>query len=319
MAATDKELLRVYVAAIEDQSDCIKSIELRRRDGGPLPLFDAGSHIDVLLPNALRRSYSLMNAPGTPDVYILGVGTTPTSRGGSSYIHRTLKPGDEFDITAPRNNFALDETATTTVLIAGGIGVTPMLAMIHRLEAIGAQWRLHYAVRSRAAGGFLGFLAQYGDRVHLHVDEEHGGRPMDIAAIIRDLPQDAHVYCCGPGGMLNAFLEASKSLPAMRVHYEFFTSDQEAAKDGGFELVLARSGVTLQVPAGKTVLDAVLDHGIDIDYSCQEGHCGTCVTKVLEGIPDHRDIYLTEDEQNSNEMMTICCSGSKSARLVLDL
>jgi len=313
-------LVTLRVDAISVESEVVRSIQLVSRDGSTLPPFTAGSHIDLHFPNGVRRSYSLINNPRETHRYVLGISRALESRGGSAYVHEQLRVGETLTASWPRNTFPLIENAAHTVLIAGGIGITPMLAMIHRLEALGASWELHYAIRSRAAGAFLDRLTAWGDRIRLHADDE-AGRPLDLAPILDAAQEGSHLYCCGPAGMLEAFIAraGARAVPSERVHYEYFNADIDAAVEGGFELELRQSGVTLTVPEGKTILDTVLDAGIDAAYNCQEGHCGTCIVRVLEGIPDHRDIYLTEDEQAANDQMTICCSGSKSRRLVLDL
>lgn len=294
----------------------ILSYELQPPPGQQLPAFTAGAHVDLTLDNGLVRSYSLVNAPSERHRYTIAVQKDRASRGGSRWIHDNLRPGGVVTVSAPRNNFPLNEAAEKSVFIAGGIGITPILSMTQRLSAIGRDWELYYCARTRAAAAFLDVL---GGNARLNFDQEPGGRMLDIAALVRSLPAEAHVYCCGPLPMLASFEEATADRPRERVHLEYFQAKEAPAVAGGFTVVLAKSAREVMVPEGKTILDALLDAGMDLPYSCTEGVCGTCETKVLEGIPDHRDLILTREEQAANRSMMICCSGSLSQRLVLDL
>lgn len=240
------------------------------------------------------------------------------SRGGSQWVHDNLHVGDILAVGGPRNNFALHETAEHSMFIAGGIGITPMLSMIDRLTALGRDWELIYCSRSRGGTPFLETLETQ-SRVRFNFDEEPGGRMLDIDAVVKAAPASCHLYCCGPVPMLESFETATKQLPRERVHVEYFTAKAPPAIEGGFKVVLAKSRQEVTVPPGKSILDALNDMGLEIPHSCTEGICGTCETRVLEGIPDHRDVILTEAERASNKTMFICCSGSKSDRLVLDL
>ncbi|MGY4099414.1 PDR/VanB family oxidoreductase [Nocardia sp. R16R-3T] len=290
-------------------------------DRGELLPFDAGSHVDLALPNGLMRSYSLAGSPSDRRRYILGVHRTPGSRGGSSWIHDNLRPGMLVEVSEPSNNFELDESAQTSILVAGGIGITPMLAMAHRLEELQRKWHLYYAVRERSLIAFgrelEGLATGSCGEITLHVDAEDGG-VLDIDAIVRSAGPGTHVYCCGPAPMLAAFENATSHLDAKSVHVEYFTSDVEADTTGGFEIVLSRSDLVLEVRPGQTILETMQDAGVEVPFSCTEGICGTCETGVLEGIPDHRDLVLTESEKAANDVIFVCCSGSKSPRLVLD-
>lgn len=291
-----------------------------------LPPFSAGAHIDLHLntpQGPLVRSYSLLNDPRETHRYCLGIHRDPQSRGGSSHVHEHLRVGEELTIGAPRNHFPLDEASPHNVFIAGGIGITPMLSMIARSQALGTPWTLYYSARTRAHAGFLDRLestaGRAGGQVVLNFDQEPGGKMLDLQAIVASLPEGAHVYCCGPIPMLQAYEAATTSLPAERVHKEYFGAKDAPANEGGFIIELARSHKTLQVPVGKTVLDCLIDAHVEPPYSCREGVCGTCEVKVLEGVPDHRDMVLSESERAANNRMFVCCSGSKSRKLVLDL
>ena len=288
-----------------------------------LPAVSAGAHVDLHLPNGLVRSYSLLNDPGETHRYCIGVNRDAHSRGGSQYLHEALRTGAVLTISAPRNNFALDESSPFNVFIAGGIGITPMLGMIARSQALGTPWRLHYAARTRAHAAFLGLLqargAQPGGELRLNFDQEPGGRLLDLQAVVAELPEGAHVYCCGPLPMLEAYEQATAGLPPARVHREYFAAKEAAATDGGFSVVLARSGKTVPVRAGQTILDCLIEAGVEPTWSCREGICGTCEQRVIDGTPDHRDLVLSEAERAANDRIMVCCSGSRSSRLVLDL
>ena len=296
----------------------ILSYELRSIEGKELPPFTAGAHIDLTLPNGLVRSYSLVNPQSERHRYVIAVQKDRASRGGSKWIHQNLRAGEILAVNGPRNNFALNEAAERSIFIAGGIGITPMLSMVERLNAIGREWELVYCSRTRNSTPFVELLEK-NPQVRFNFDQERGGKMLDIAAVVETAPANAHLYCCGPIPMLDAFEQATKDLARERVHVEYFTAKEPPATEGGFTVVLAKSGRELMVPSGKTILGALSDAGVDIPHSCTEGVCGTCETKVLEGIPDHRDRILTETERASNKKMMICCSGSKSEKLVLDL
>jgi vanillate O-demethylase ferredoxin subunit len=311
-------LMQVRVKRINYEAESINSYELVLPAGGDLAPFTAGSHIDLHLPNGMIRSYSLVNDPSERHRYVIAINKDAASRGGSRHIHEILRAGDLITISPPKSNFDLQESAAHTVLIAGGIGITPLLAMIRRLNALGRSCKLHYAARTRAAAAFLDELKTLGPSLHLHVDEE-AGRVLDIPAIVRNAPDGAHLYCCGPVPMLEAFEAATADRPSTQVHVEYFTAKEKPAVEGGFQVKLARSNHTITVEPGKTILNALLDAGIAVNYACTEGVCGTCETRVIEGIPDHRDLFLGKEEQAANTTMMICCSGSKSSTLVLDL
>ncbi|WOH84601.1 PDR/VanB family oxidoreductase [Bradyrhizobium sp. BEA-2-5] len=316
MSASNREVL---VKRIGYEAERIHSYELIARTGSELAPFTAGSHIDLHLPNGMIRSYSLVNHQCERHRYVIAVNKDAGSRGGSSFIHDAVRVGDIIAISGPRNNFALQEEAEHSVLIAGGIGITPLLSMIRRLEALGCRWDLFYAARTRAAAAFLDELGTYRSRVHVDFDDERSGRVFDLPAIVRNAPAHAHLYCCGPLPMLEAFEAATADRLADRVHVEYFKAREAPATEGGFDVKLTRSNRTIAVEAGKTILDALLDAGIAANYACTEGVCGTCETRVLDGIPDHRDQFLSKEEQAANKSVMICCSGAKSRTLVLDL
>ncbi|MFL9944181.1 PDR/VanB family oxidoreductase [Paraburkholderia graminis] len=294
--------------------------ELVPIDGVPVEAFTAGAHVDVHLPGGLVRQYSLANDPAESERYIIGVKKEAGGRGGSRYIHERLRVGDQLEVGVPRNNFPLAEDARHTVFLAGGIGITPIRSMIARAGAIGLSWELHYAVRDEVEAVFPDEW-RGSERAHLHVDKEHGGRPIDLSALALAVPSDAHVYCCGPAPMIDAFSKAFKQWPGSHRHVEHFGAvpDDTPASTDAFTVVLARSGLTLDVAGGQSILEVVRAAGIDADASCEQGVCGACEVKVLEGVPEHRDLLLSPEEKQAGKSIMICCSRSRSSRIVLDL
>ena len=321
--------LELRVALVTDEAEAVRSYELRAASGesgesrGALPAFTAGAHIDLYLPNGLVRSYSLCNSPAERDRYLIAVQKDAASRGGSRHVFDEVRAGDRLRCGAPRNHFPLDEEAAHTVLIAGGIGITPLRSMIARLEALGRSWELHYCARTRERAAFFEELSRppsgRGQSVHFNFDQEPGGRMLDLASVIAAARPGSHFYCCGPLPMLAAFESATAHLPREQVHLEYFAAKEDAAREGNFEVELARSSRVLQVRAGQSILDVVLEAGIDVAHACAEGVCGSCETAVLAGTPDHRDQVLTDEERRCGNTMMICCSGALGARLVLDL
>jgi vanillate O-demethylase ferredoxin subunit len=291
--------------------------------GAALPPFTAGAHIDLHLANGMVRSYSLLNDPADRAKYVIGVKRDADGRGGSRFVHDTLRAGDCVTINHPRNNFEFNEHAPHSLFLAGGIGITPILSMLRRASALGRPWELHYVTRTRQDAAFLDKLAVLGSdpraRVHLIFDHEPGGATLDVPSITASAEADTHLYCCGPLPMLEAFETATRSRPRDHVHVEYFSAKEKPSTQGGFDVRLTRSDRTISVPPGKTILDALLDAGINVAYACSEGVCGTCETKVVGGIPDHRDAFLSDEEKAENARIMICCSGSKSALLALDL
>jgi ferredoxin-NADP reductase len=312
------QVIEVRLTAIRFAANDTHLYELQRPDGGKLPGTTPGSHIDIHLPNGMMRQYSLVYAEDDPGSYVIGIKRDANSRGGSTYIHDKLRVGELLKISAPRNNFPLDETAAHTILVAGGIGITPIWCMVQRLEAIGRPWQLFYSCRTRSDAAFLATLEGMAP-AQFNFDDENQGKYLDLAAIVAQAPAGAHLYCCGPTPMLAAFEEAAKSLPPEQVHVEYFTAKHEVAAEGGFVVELVKAGIELVIPPGKTILDVVRDAGVDVGYSCEQGICGACETKVISGVPDHRDAILSESERAANKTMMICCSGCKSDRLILDL
>lgn len=315
--------IEVRVASRTCEADGICSYELVRTDGQPLPAFEAGAHVDVHLQDKLVRQYSLCNAPGETHRYLIGVLRDADSRGGSQAMHDHVDTGSVLQISAPKNHFSLVD-AKQTVLLAGGIGVTPILAMAEALAAKGAAFEMHYCARSPEKAAFKERLAGCGfaARVQFHYDSGDAAQKLDLPALLAQPDAGTHVYVCGPQGFIDYVMNTAKARgwPAAQLHVEYFSAAAvDTSGDGAFDVKLASSGKVVTVPAGKTVIKVLEEQGVVIPYSCEEGVCGTCLTRVLEGVPDHRDMYLTEEEQAANDQFTPCCSRSKTPVLVLDL
>ncbi|MFC8083841.1 PDR/VanB family oxidoreductase [Streptomyces sp. NPDC057340] len=306
----------LVVARRETAADRVLVLTLRHPLGEPLPAWEPGAHVDVVLRPGLERQYSLCGDPADRAAYRIAVLRETDGRGGSAYVHEELRAGDTVRVRGPRNGFRL-ERAPRYRFLAGGIGITPILPMLAAAEEAGAEWSLLYGGRTRAGLAFTGELERYGDRVVIVPEDESG--LLDLASVLDDVPPDTLVYCCGPGPLLDA-VEAR--CPAGRLRVERFRPKGAVADppaEAEFEVVLARSGRTVSVPPGVPVLDAVRAAGVEVLYSCTEGTCGTCETEVVEGEPDHRDSVLTEAERAAGETMLICVSRCRGRRLVLDL
>jgi ferredoxin-NADP reductase len=295
-------------------ADGVRLLTLRHPLGEPLPGWAPGAHVDLLLAPDLERQFSLCGDPADRHVWTVAVLREAAGRGGSAYVHDQLGAGDKVRVRGPRNHFAL-EPAPRYRFVAGGIGITPILPMLAAAEAAGADWTLLYGGRGRASMAFTGELAAYGDRVTLAPEDETG--LLDLAAVLDDLPEGTLVYCCGPGPLLDAV--ERRCPPEVLRTERFRPKEQPADENGEFEVVLARSGRTVTVPPDVSVLDAVRATGAEVLCSCTEGTCGTCETEVVEGVPDHRDSVLTEEERAAGETMMICVSRCRGKRLVLDL
>lgn len=315
--------MQLTIRSIAIPAEDIVALELEAPDGAALPPFTAGAHIDLRLAPGLVRSYSLLNDPAERTRYVVAVNRDPASRGGSRHVHEALRAGQTIDVSEPRNQFPLVEDAPLVVLVAGGIGITPLLAMIRRLAALNRPWRLFYSARSRARCAYVDAILALAERsqgtVELHIVDECNGRLPDMAAIVAGVPQEAHLYCCGPAAMLQAFELATATRPAGHAHVEYFLAQQAASLAGGYDVVLQRVRRTVRVEAGSSILDALLAGGIDVPHACKEGVCGACQTRVLEGTPDHRDAYLSPREKSRGDTIMLCCSGCSSGTLVLDL
>lgn len=321
--------LSALVYAIRHEAEGIISIELRPAAAQTLfPAFAPGAHIDLHLSNGLVRSYSLCqpacSAQARHPSYHVGVLRDKGSRGGSRWVHEHLRVGQTIAISPPRNNFELDSTAQHSVLVSGGIGITPILCMLRQLVADGRSAELIYCARNRQEAAFIedieALAAEHAIPVHWHFDQDVG-QPPQLLELLAGQSAGAHLYCCGPTPMLDAFEKACEALGYPNAHIERFAAVElpPDAAAGAFEVYLDKSAKTVHVPAGKSVLDVLLDEGFDCDHSCKEGVCGSCETAVLEGEVEHFDGILSKKEKESNTVMMICVSRAKSQRLVLDL
>lgn len=310
----------LLVTAVRAEARDVLLIELRDPAGAALPPFTAGAHLEITLDRQLIRHYSLCNDPAERDRYWLGVGLARDSRGGSKRVHETLRVGSQLLVSAPRNNFPLDPSNELAVFVAGGIGITPVMAMIRACLAAGRPWRLHYCVRNRARCAFYEELrALDPSTLQFHFDDEQPAL-FDAAAVLADVPEASHIYCCGPAPLMHAVQAATASRDPARVHFEWFTAAAvDTAADQAFEVLLRNSGKRLSVPAGRSILEVLEDHGEGVPYACREGLCATCRTTVLAGIPDHRDSVLSAAERAANDQMLICVSRAKSPLLELEL
>ncbi len=316
------------VKTIRFETDDVISIELNPLGASPLPPFGAGDHIDLKLPNGLTKSYSLMNNPTESGRYVLGILKDPQSRGGSKWLHEQLRVGMHLEISAPSNNFPLQENAKHTLLIAGGIGVTPIIAMAHRLKALKASFEIIYATKSKRSAPFQEAVSSFGVPVHWHFDDEASGPP-DLHPLIQERVQKAacsrdecQLYACGPEPMLNAFLNACKDLSLKNANIERFKPVEVLASaqiKRAYTVVLKKSNKTIEVTPEMSLLQALRHHDIEVDTSCEEGVCGACETRVLSGEPEHLDCVLSDQEREKNSVMMVCVSGCKSERLELDL
>lgn len=318
---SNSSTINALVHTLRHEAEGIISVELRPWGDTVFAPFEAGSHIDLHLPNGLVRSYSLLNAPSDQGRYVVGILRDRASRGGSRYVHEQLRVGTQLQISQPRNNFALDTYASHSVLVAGGIGITPIYCMFRQLLALGRSAELIYCARSRKEAALLEDIVGLGAKVVYHFNDEKGCLP-DLGGYLAGRPSDTHFYCCGPTPMLDAFEQACESLGYPHAHIERFTAAEVAPSEDAqdsYSVELSRSGKTVSVEPGLNLLDVLLEAGCDIEYSCREGVCGSCETRVLEGDVDHRDGVLTKAERAANGSMMVCVSGCKSRRLVLDL
>lgn len=316
-------MIEVTVLKKQRETDDICLIELGKTDGSALPAFSAGAHIDLHLPGDLIRQYSLCNNPGNSHSYEIGILREPESRGGSIAVHK-LNQGDKLSISEPRNLFALEHNAERHLLIAAGIGVTPILCMAERLSHQGADFQMHYSTKTPQQTAFLERIktSEFSDKVLFHFSQAEGSGRIDAEKVLANPQSGTHLYVCGPNLFMEHILDTAKNLGWQQdqLHREYFAAEEVSHEgDTAFEVQIASSGDVLEIPADKTVLSVLMDNEFDIPSACEEGICGTCVVRVLEGDPDHRDLFLTDDEKASNEEFAPCCSRAKSKRLVLDI
>lgn len=314
--------VRVARKVVEALDIC--SFELVSDDASALPAFSPGSHIDVHLPNGITRQYSLCNDSAERHRYLIGVLKDAASRGGSRAMHESIREGDRLQISAPKNHFALAHQADSSLLLAGGIGITPILCMAERLARTGQAFELHYCARSRERMAFHDRIqgSVYSSQATVHFDDGDANQRFRIGEVLAAQQAGTHLYVCGPKGFMDAVLSLARETGwhQDQLHYEFFAGEVvKSASDEGFDVQLASSGKVVRVGRDVTVAQALASAGVQVLTSCEQGVCGTCLTRVLEGQPDHRDMYLSPEEQAANDQFLPCCSRSKSARLVLDL
>ncbi|MDH7452228.1 PDR/VanB family oxidoreductase [Luteimonas composti] len=317
--------LLTRIAELYQETDEIRRYRLVAADGGALPAGTPGSHIDVQLESGLVRQYSLCNGPGEQGVFEIAVKREPASRGGSAAVHAGFRVGGLVPVSAPRNSFPLQDDADHHLLLAGGIGITPLLSMARHLAAAGKPFHLHYFVRSARDAAFRELLAS--PTLRGSVTQHHGLDPAETADVLRAVsrvrPSGGHLYVCGPAPFMACATGAAGAWPEGTVHQEWFAaapSDSDGAATGRpFRVRLARQDVEFEVAPGQSILQALDAHDIFAPRSCEQGFCGTCEVAVLEGEPDHRDTYLSEEERRRGKVMMPCVSRCRGPLLVLDL
>jgi vanillate monooxygenase ferredoxin subunit len=316
-------LLQLKVDRIDAATPRIRRIELSSADGKPLPAFTAGAHIDITLPNRETCSYSLLNDPGETRRYVLGVLREHDGLGGSAYLHDNLKAGDGLDAAMPSNDFPLYEPGEANILIAGGIGITPIVAMAARLAALGRDYTLHYCARTADEAAFLAELsARHGERLKTHFDGGDPARFFDVKALLGSRPPGAHVYVCGPIGLIRDVIAVTADWPQGTVHYELFKGSAAdlapVNNDQPFDIILKKTGKTFTVPAGKSILAVLKAEGVKVKTLCLSGRCGTCRVTYLSGKVEHRDDVLDDEERETT--LQVCVSRAMPGEtLLLDL
>jgi ferredoxin-NADP reductase len=297
-------------------------LDLGHPENEELPRWEPGAHIDLILDDGLTRQYSLCGDPNDSSVWRVGILLDPNSRGGSRYVHDNLNEGATVRVRGPRNHFPLVDTPHYR-FIAGGIGITPILAMLEAVQRAGGDWTLLYGGRTKASMAFAKDLAErYPERVTVWPQDERG--LLDLESLFKEPEDNTLVYCCGPEALLSAVEQHSAHWPAGILHIERFAAKAPTAEEAAealdqFEVVCQRSGSNFEITSDQSILEVLEEEGIPILGSCYEGVCGTCEARVLEGTPDHRDSVLTDAEKAAGEVMLICVSRSRTERLVLDL
>lgn len=317
---SNNNVINAIVAQRENQANNIAVFTLLAVDGSELPAFEAGAHIDVILGTDLVRQYSISNAPGSKS-YRLGVLKDPNSRGGSEQVHADFTDGARVQISAPRNHFPLDMGAAHSLLVGAGIGITPIISMAYALKAAHQSFELHYCCRSADKAAFIDELKrEFDDNLVLHFSGLGDANRLNLTATHHTPEANTHIYICGPTGFMNCVMDQAKaiSLPDKQIHYEYYSAEVDLSGDV-FEVYARASDVTVQVAANESIATALKAAGIKVQMSCEEGVCGTCICDVVEGTPDHRDHFLTEEEKEDNDQIALCCSRAKSQRLVIEI
>jgi vanillate O-demethylase ferredoxin subunit len=321
-------MLEVTILSKTHETADIISFELGKADGSALPIFEAGSHIDVKINETLLRQYSLYNTPANHHTYKIAVLKDANSRGGSQAVHDTFNEGDCIQISMPRNLFPLKNDNSRTLLFAGGIGITPLLSMAQVLDEQGKDFELHYFTRSKTDTAFFEELSQshFASNVFFHFNDQNEDRDSALKHVLdqkKPSNKTAHLYTCGPNGFMDYIFDTARSLGWKddNLHKEVFNAEPIVLdeSDKSFTLNLVRSGISFEIPADKTVLEVLEAADIELDTSCEQGVCGSCITKVISGTPDHRDQFLTDSEKSLNDQFTPCCSRSLTDSLSIDL
>jgi ferredoxin-NADP reductase len=317
-------LFKVTVAEIVEETPAIKTFRLVRTDGRPFDPYVPGAHVDVVGPTAVMRQYSLCSPPAQADSYVVAVKKETDSRGGSQALHEHLQTGDELEISAPRNLLKVAEQADCHHLFAAGIGITPMISIAYHLERAGQPFQLHYFARSREEAAFVDLLENrsgFAERVRFHFGVKRDDQETVIRQALENTTDQTQVYACGPEGFMDKIVAlAGEHIPQDNVHIEHFQAGEvhDATANTAFEVELEDTGEVFEVPADKSIVEVLRENDVEIETSCQEGICGTCIMTVLEGEPDHRDNCLTTSEKKANDQMAICVSRAKSQRLRLE-
>jgi len=317
--------MEVLVTRVREEALGIKSFELVHPAGNLLPAFEAGAHLDVHVPDVGVRQYSLCNDPDERHRYVIGVQRDADGRGGSRYLHDRVEEGSRMSISEPRSAFRLVEEAEHHILIAGGVGVTPLKSMMHRLERIGASYDLHLCVRDRCR---LPFSQEIESRmsqgnVFIHYDEGLAEKRLNLYKMLERFREGVHAYCCGPASLIESFESATQCWPVESVHLERFSApvtelpEVKMTEEGGFVLRLVRSGQDVHVAAGCSIADALEEHGIWVETSCRSGLCGACKVAYVSGEVDHQDFILSDSERKVS--LAACVSKSKGPLLSIDL
>ncbi|MBS4049352.1 MAG: oxidoreductase [Alphaproteobacteria bacterium] len=315
--------IEVVVSEVVQEAEGIRAFAFQRVDKSSLPEFTAGSHIDVFIPGGIVRQYSLSGSPSECDRYTIGVLREENGRGGSKALYDQVRPGDRLFISEPRNHFELTRSAKRYLLLAGGIGITPMMSMLEYLAPEGLPYELHFCTRSKAVTPFRKRLSEIkgNGQVHHHFDNGNPENGLKIGELLREYDDGTHLYFCGPPGFMGAVKVASSHWNQETVHFEHFSAPAlDAANDQGLECFyvrIASTGATYEVPADRSIAQVLQENGVETNTSCSQGICGTCQTRYLNGEPQHMDLILTPSEQA--EYLMICCSRSKTKELILDL
>jgi ferredoxin-NADP reductase len=309
------------VLSVTPETDEINIYELVDMDGAELPAFEAGAHIEIGLTEKIVRQYSLCNDPRERHRYVIAVKFDKQGRGGSRFVHEEIGVGAILRNWKLRNSFCLDETAANYILVAGGVGITPIMSMMARLKYLGRRFTLHYCARSEAKAAFRDSLlgGEYASQVMFHYSEKEASRQWQLSDALAVAEPGTQIYCCGPAGLVAGVKDATTLWSAGTVHFEFFSaaSSLSPQTDETFSVKAARGGDVYSIPPDKTILQVLREHRVYVESACEAGACGTCRVRYIDGMPDHRDMYLTEGERS--EFVMVCVSRSKTSCLTLDL